>query len=149
MNVEMNTIAQWASIISPLIAVIIAVWSGISSRKATTKQLSAIKESTEKQVNSIKELTSLQLQISRIQVDKELTNARYQYALIAEEVDNAKKINSSMLGTFHNEFTKEERARREKEMNLSSKEEYYSKQISLLKDSLQKLEAIGKEFNRK
>ena len=143
----MDLIVKWSSILSPLIAVIIAVWSGISSRKATAKQLSAIKESTAKQVNSIKELTSLQLQISRIQIEKELTNARYQYALIAEVVDNAKKINSSMLGTIHNDFTKEERARREKEMNLSSKEEYYSKQISLLDGSLKKLTNLMKEVD--
>ena len=48
-----------------------------------------------------------------------------------------------------NEFTIMERNRREKEKNLSSKEDYFSKQISLIKNSLQKLEAIGKEINEK
>lgn len=144
---DMDLIVKWSSILSPLIAVIIAVWSGISSRKATAKQLSAIKDSTTKQVESVKELTRQQFQITKIQLEKELTNARYQYALIAEEVDNARKINSSMLGTFHNEFTKEERAKREKEMNLSSKEDYYSKQISLLEGSLKKLNKLMEEVD--
>ena len=147
MTVEISEIALWASIASPLIAVIIAVWSGISSRKATAKQLAAIEESTAKQVESIKELTCLQLQLTKIQFEKELTSARYQYALIADEVENAKKVNKSMVGTIFNEFTKDERSRRENEMNLSSKEEYYSKQITLLKGSLQKLTELKKEVD--
>ena len=78
MTVEISEIALWASIASPLIAVVIAVWSGLSSRKATAKQLAAIEESTAKQVTSIKELTRLQLQISQIQLHNERTSASYQ-----------------------------------------------------------------------
>lgn len=148
MTVEISEIALWASIASPLIAVIIAVWSGISSRKATAKQLAAIEESTVKQVTSIKELTRLQLQISQIQLHNERTSASYQHKLALEEIDNLKKLNSSILGTMHNDFTKEERRRREKEMDLHSKEDYYSSQISLIEGSLQKLNNIGKEVEK-
>lgn len=148
MTVELSQIAIWASIASPIIAVIIAVWSGISSRKATAKQLAAIDESTAEQVASIKELTRLQLQISQIQLHKERTSASYQHKLALEEIDNLKKLNSSILGTMHNDFTKEERRRREKEMELHSKEDYYSSQISLIEGSLQKLNNIGKEVEK-
>lgn len=148
MTVEISQIAIWASIASPIIAVIIAVWSGISSRNATVKQLAAIEESTAKQVTSIKELTRLQLQISQIQLHNERTSASYQYKLVLEEIENLKKLNSSVLGTMHNEFTKEERRRREKEMDLHSKEDYYSSQISLIEGSLQKLNNIGKEVEK-
>ena len=148
MTVEISQIAIWASIASPIIAVIIAVWSGISSRKATAKQLAAIDESTAEQVASIKELTRLQLQISQIQLHKERTSASYQHKLALEEIDNLKKLNSSILGTMHNDFTKEERRRREKEMELHSKEDYYSSQISLIEGSLQKLNNIGKEVEK-
>ena len=145
---DMDLIVKWSSIISPLIAVIIAVWSGISSRKATAKQLAAIEESTAKQVASIKELTRLQLQISQIQLHNERTSASYQHKLVLEEIENLKKLNSSVLGTMHCEFTKEERRRREKEMDLHSKEDYYSSQISLIEGSLQKLNNIGKEVEK-
>ena len=148
MTVEISQIAIWASIASPIIAVIIAVWSGISSRNATVKQLAAIEESTAKQVTSIKELTRLQLQISQIQLNNERTSASYQHKLVLEEIENLKKLNSSVLGTMHNEFTKEERRRREKEMDLHSKEDYYSSQISLIEGSLQKLNNIGKEVEK-
>ena len=90
---DMDLIVKWSSILSPLIAVIIAVWSGISSRKATAKQLAAIEESTAKQVASIKELTRLQLQISQIQLHNERTSASYQHKLALEEIDNLKKLN--------------------------------------------------------
>ena len=148
MTVEISQVAIWASIASPIIAVIIAVWSGISSRKATAKQLAAIDESTAKQVASIKELTRLQLEISQIQFHKERTSASYQHKLALEEIDNLKKLNSSILGTMHNDFTKEERRRREKEMDLHTKEDYYSSQISLIEGSLQKLNNIGKEVEK-
>jgi hypothetical protein len=148
MTVEISQVAIWASIASPIIAVIIAVLSGVSSRRATAKQLAAIEESTAKQVKSIKELTRLQLQISQIQLHNERTSASYQHKLVLEEINNLKKLNSSVLGTMHNDFTKEERRRREKEMDLHSKEDYYSSQISLIEGSLQKLNNIGKEVEK-
>ena len=148
MTVEISQVAIWASIASPIIAVIIAVWSGISSRNATAKQLAAIEESTAKQVASIKELTRLQLQISQIQLHNERTSASYQHKLVLEEIENLKKLNSSVLGTMHNEFTKEERRRREKEMDLHSKGIYFSSQVSLIEGSLQKLNNIGKEVEK-
>ncbi len=148
MTVEISQVAIWASIASPIIAVIIAVWSGISSRKATAKQIAALEESTQKQVESIKELTRLQLQISQIQLHNERTSASYQHKLVLEEINNLKKLNSSVLGTMHNDFIKEERRRREKEMDLHSKEDYYSSQISLIEGSLQKLNNIGKEVEK-
>lgn len=141
-------IVQISAILSPIIAVLLAWWASRSSAKATAKQIAALEESTAKQVTSIKELTRLQLQISQIQLHNERTSASYQHKLALEEIDNLKKLNSSVLGTMHNEFTKEERRRREKEMDLHSKEDYYSSQISLIEGSLQKLNNIGKEVEK-
>lgn len=137
------------SIVGWVITIGIAIYTARSGAKDTAKKIAALEESTTKQVESVKELTRMQLQMSRIQLEKELTNARYQYALTASEVDNAKDSYHSMVGVPMNDFTIMERKRREKEKNLSSKEDYFSKQISLLKSSLQKLEAIGKEVNEK
>lgn len=144
----MNIIVQWATILSPIIAVGLAWWTSRSSAKDTAKQLAAIEESTAKQVASIKELTRLQLEISQIQLHNERTRASDQYKLALEEIDNLKKLNSSILGTMHNDFTKEERRRREKEMDLHSKKDYCSSQISLIDGSLQKLNNIGKEVEK-
>lgn len=137
------------SIVGWVITIGIAIYTARSGAKDTAKKIAALEDSTTKQVESVKDLTRMQLQMSRIQLEKELTSARYQYALTASEVDNAKDSYHSMVGVPMNEFTIMERNRREKEKNLSSKEDYFSKQISLIKNSLQKLEAIGKEINEK
>lgn len=136
------------SIVGWIITILIAVYAARSGSKDTAKKLAALEESTQKQVESIKELTRLQLQISQIQLHNERTSASYQHKLALEEIDNLKKLNSSVLGTMHNDFTKEERRRREKEMDLHSKEDYYSSQISLIEGSLQKLNNIGKEVEK-
>ncbi len=136
------------SIVGWIITILIAVYAARSGSKDTAKKLAALEESTQKQVESIKELTRLQLQISQIQLHKERTSASYQHKLVLEEIENLKKLNSSVLGTMHNDFTKEERRRREKEMDLHSKEDYYSSQISLIEGSLQKLNNIGKEVEK-
>jgi len=142
MDAIIITIVGW------IITILIAVYAARSGSKDTAKKLAALEESTQKQVESIKELTRLQLQISQIQLHNERTSASYQHKLVLEEINNLKKLNSSVLGTMHNDFAKEERRRREKEMDLHSKEDYYSSQISLIEGSLQKLNNIGKEVEK-
>lgn len=48
----MNVIVQWATILSPIIAVLIAWWMSRSSAKDTAKQIAALEESTTKQIES-------------------------------------------------------------------------------------------------
>ncbi len=64
----MNTIVQWATLLSPIIAVLIAIWASRSSAKDTAKKLVALEESTKIQVESIKELTKIQIEITKLQL---------------------------------------------------------------------------------
>lgn len=144
---DMDLIVKWSSILSPLIAVIIAVWSGISSRKATAKQLAAIEESTAKQVKSIRQLTYIQLKLAKIQLDKELAVARRQKELIDKEIDNANEVNTSILGSYLNDFTQKEAKRRLEQKNLHSKGENCFKTIEMLKGSLKNLTELKKEVD--
>lgn len=86
----MNCIVQWATILSPIIAVLIAWWMLRSSAKDTAKkiaafeestkeQIAALEENTAKQVESIKELTMMQIDVSMLQIDKELWDVRNQF----------------------------------------------------------------------
>lgn len=135
------------SIVGWVITIGIAIYTAKSGAEDTAKKIDALGESTIKQVESVKELTRMQLQMTKIQLEKDLTNARYQYVLTESELNNAKDSYHSMIGVPMNEFTIMERNKMGKEKNLSAKEDYFSKQISLLKSSLLKLEAIGKEVN--
>jgi hypothetical protein len=56
----MDTIVQWATILSPIIAVLIAVWVVISSKK-----------DTDKQIESIKALSKLQIEILATEIEME------------------------------------------------------------------------------
>ncbi len=140
-------IVQISAILSPIIAVLLAWWASRSSAKATAKQIAALEESTQKQVKSIKQLTYTQLKIAKIQLDKELALARRQKDIIEEEIDNAKNVNNSVVGTYLNEFTKREAERRLEQKNLHSKGENCFKTIEMLKGSLKNLTELKKEVD--
>ena len=59
----MEFIVQWATILSPIIAVLIAWWMSKSSARATDKKIAALEDSTNKQVENIKKLAKLQVDI--------------------------------------------------------------------------------------
>lgn len=79
----MNVIVQWATILSPIIAVVIAVWASRKSAKDTAKQIAAIEESTKKQMESMKRLSLLQLSAAYDALEMTL----YEYSL-GKENDN-------------------------------------------------------------
>lgn len=56
----MDTIVQWATILSPIIAVLVAVWVVISSKK-----------DTDKQIESIKALSKLQIEVLAAEIEME------------------------------------------------------------------------------
>lgn len=96
---DMDLIVKWSSILSPLIAVIIAVGSGISSRKATAKQLSAIKDSTTKQVESIKALSKQMVEASIKQVELEIEKNQLLAKQAMQEWEEIDKINNSGMAS--------------------------------------------------
>ena len=67
----MDVIDQWATILSPIVAIVVAIWISKKSAKDTAKQVAAIEESTAKQIESIKKLSILQAEITSIQLDME------------------------------------------------------------------------------
>lgn len=79
----MNVIVQWATILSPIIAVIIAVWASRKSAKDTARQIAAVEESTKKQIESMKRLSLLQLSAAYVALEMSL----YEYSL-GKENDN-------------------------------------------------------------
>lgn len=68
----MQYVVQWATILSPIIAVVIAWWTSRNSAKDTEKKLTALEVSTAKQVESIKDLQSQQIEASIKQVELEI-----------------------------------------------------------------------------
>lgn len=74
-----DIIVQWATILSPVIAVGIAAWTSMKSSKDTQRQIESIKalsrqtaEDALKQINSLKEISSVQLDSMIITIGNEL-----------------------------------------------------------------------------
>lgn len=92
----MSTIVQWASILSPIIAVIIAIWTSRRSAKDTAKKLAALEENTSKQIESIKELSKDLIDTSIKQVDLEIEKAMFFAKQAKQELELINKINNSV-----------------------------------------------------
>lgn len=93
----MNTIVQWATILSPIIAVVIAWWASWRSAKDTSKKIAAIEENTAKQIKSIKELSHLTIEASIKQVELECGKYLFLAKQAQQESEGLNKIlNSGM-----------------------------------------------------
>lgn len=102
----MNCIVQWATILSPIIAVVIAILTSRSSKKDTDKklaaleksthdQIAALEKSTKEQVESIKALANLQIDATIQQVDVELARNIFLAHQAQEEQQAIHEINNS------------------------------------------------------
>ncbi len=148
MTVEITEIALWASIASPLIAVIIAVWSGITSRNATAKQLTAIEESTAKQVESVKELAKIQTKLAALQFDKEAWEVRHRCRQVSEETWKSIEDDERMSNIPHNEVTEMIRHRRERDNHLLAEDKFYLNLLSSLDGYCNRIKEILKELDK-
>lgn len=82
----MDTIVQWATILSPIIAVLVAVWVVISSKK-----------DTDKQIESIKALSKLQIEILATQIEMESVRNR----IIAQQTEEERMELNKIGSIFH------------------------------------------------
>lgn len=136
------------SIIGWIITIIIAVCTVRSSEKETAKQIAALEESTKKQVDSIKELARIQVELTAMQIQKELGEARTHYLHASEKNMDAMDNRFSDLGIPNNEAFSRMREKNEKEKNLHLEKDFYSKSVSWLSSILNRVEVIKKNLNQ-
>ena len=91
----MDTIVQLATILSPIIAVIIACWMVKSSAKDTAKKIAALEDNTQKQIDSIKNLIKQQIESDIKQVEMEAEKSILYAKHAKEECEEMKRINDS------------------------------------------------------
>ncbi|MBR6063959.1 MAG: hypothetical protein IKP54_07390 [Bacteroidales bacterium] len=98
------TIVQWATILSPVISVIIAVVVSWVNSHDVKKQIEAVKElsrqtidNTSKEVESIKQLSKLQIEASIKQVELEIEKYQLLARQAQQEVEGIESINTSVL----------------------------------------------------
>ena len=143
-----DSIVQWATILSPIIAVLIAWWMSKSSAKDTAKQIAALEENTTKQIESIKQLARIQIEITSIQLQKELTEARTGYLQASEKNMDAINDRFSMMGIPHNEVIARMQDKQEKQKNLSLERDYYTKKINWTDSCLKRVKELKMELDK-
>ena len=136
------------SIVGWIITILIAVYAARSSAKDTAKQIAALEESTTKQIESVKELARIQIELTSIQMGKELWESRSRYLQASEKSMDALDDHFAMLGVPYNETITRMQDRQEKRKNLSLEQDFYSKQISMLNSYMERIKAIKGELNK-
>ena len=142
----MDTIVQWATIFSPIIAVLLAWWTSRSSAKDTAKQIAALEASTNRQVESIKNLAKIQIELSSMQIDKEIWDARHRLLQTMKKEDDAIVNRFELLDYQNNEAVSRIQEQKEKTNNLFYESEYYDRQIKTLNMYVKRLETIKYEL---
>ena len=137
-----------AIIIALIVPIGVAIWTVRSSAKDTAKQIAALEESTTKQIESIKELARIQIEITSIQLQKELTETRQSYLQASEKNMDAINDRSSMMGIPHNEVIARMQDKQEKQRNLSLERDFYSKKIKWTDNYLERVEELKKELDK-
>lgn len=136
-----------AIIIALIVPIGVAVWTVRSSAKDTAKQIAALEESTTKQIESIKELARIQIEITSIQLQKELTETRQSY-LQASEKNYAINDRFSMMGIPHDDVIARMQDKQEKQRNLSLERDFYSKKIHWTDSYLKRVEELKMELEK-
>lgn len=145
----MSIVVQWATILSPIIAVLIAWWMSRSSAKDTAKKIAALEKNTTKQIESIKELARIQLEIITLQLQKETWEARQMMIQTMKKEHDVTDDRFAMLGVPYNDMVAKIQERQEKSRNLSYDYEFYDKQVKLLDVYAEQLKSIKADFLKK
>ena len=113
-----------AVIIALIVPIGVAIWSVRSSAKDTAKQIAALEESTTRQIESVKELARIQIEINRMQIQKEVSEAR------SRQLQTMKKsgdvIDRELTGYQLGATWKELQGERDKAKDLYYEREYWS-----------------------
>lgn len=102
-------ITQWATILSPIIAVIIAIWTYRDSRKTSQKQMEALKIMCRQQINV--QITMLEIELQKLAMEQ--CEDKDEIYLLSKEISNlsqkrnAKKTDIEALQAKINSLSKQ------------------------------------------
>ena len=125
----MDTIVQWATILSPIIAVLLAWWTSKSSTRAANKQIATMKE-----------LEKIQIRLLQLQINKEMIEAglRENQAFNQEHDDDR----FNMIGGFADSLRQMEHRKRD----LASEQKFHSERYQWLRKISETLDEMKKQI---
>ena len=127
-----DSIVQWATILSPVIAVILAWWTGRSSARNTTKL-----------VQSIKKLMLIHLKTELLYLDKEAKEEHAQFEILSKRSRSLFEQSVSYDKDWSLELLKRHR---EKERDVEDKMDFTFDRRKVIADKMAELIKIIKEI---
>lgn len=138
----MDMVVQWATILSPIVAVGIAWWTSRCSSKAAIRQIVIMQENTEKEIKILRELAELQIETLSLEIEMEMSKNRIVAQQADEERSEMKKILNINLLDFR------DLALQQYKGNQSERNhKYLTSYINELDRLNKKLSQIKQQFN--
>ena len=128
----MEAIVQWATILSPVVAVLLAWWTSKSSVRATKKQIA-----------SIKELEKMQINLLQLQIDKELSESHIRYSQANGKINS--EYSQRQVFNYVGNFADSMRSIREREHDIMSERDFHSERMKWLRLFQQRLDEMKKQ----
>ena len=130
---DMSIIVQWATILSPIIAVLMAWWAVRSSSKDASKQ-----------IDSVKKLTRTQLKVSILETNQKIWEAETHLSQITKRVYEENSPVRQMFNVSEIHGSMYQRAEKSKE--LHDTQEFLQQQSNKLRNLKAELVKLEKEI---
>ena len=140
----MEALVQWATILSPLIAVAIAWWMTKNSAKDTADKIACIKESTDREIESIKRLAKIQIETTQLQISTELWQARAKLLQNNDKIGDMLDMERSSM-SYQAEFQPYVN-RQQKKKDLSYDREFLQEYAKVLGQKQTRLTELSKQL---
>lgn len=128
----MESIVQWATIMSPVVAVLLAWWTSKSSVRTAKKQIA-----------SIKELEKMQINLLQLQIDKELSESHIRYSQANGKINS--EYGQRQVFNYIGDFADSMRSIREREHDIMSERDFHSERMKWLRLIQQRLDEMKKQ----
>ena len=138
----MEMMVQWATILSPIIAVVIAIWATKSNAKDTDKKIAVFVENTEKELQRLKELSRPQVEGVSTVMEMEMTKNRLISQQALDESREISQIMSENQLTFRNMRLNDFNSRKPERDN-----KYLNDYVQELNQLSRKLSQIKEQLN--
>ena len=130
---DMSIIVQWATILSPIIAVLLAgITCWFSSRDAA------------KQIASIKELAKVQIDVTILQIQKELWDAKIHHSQTTQRQWDEER--ESQIFNHVGGFNDSMREMGNRKRDLSDRKDFYASKANQLNSYLSRLDDMRKRI---
>lgn len=138
----METIVQWATILSPIIAVLLAWWTSRSSAKESARQIAVMQENTSKEVEHLQQLAKIQVETIAINLEMQTISN----SLIAQQADEERKGLQEVMRI--NDFTfRDIELKRFESQKPERDHKYTMAYLKELKQLSQRLNQIKQQIN--